>query len=128
MVKRPLCATASVALSGISGFCVTDGSCRGGVCPPAPQAARTMMLARKAKRCRFDRFTTVPSALRDTRRACPVLLLQWLQRVREAMDRQSYSCDAPVNIDGFRPLPVSSTADSVSGLNHRSPLPSQVLY
>ena len=119
MLKRPSRTTGSVVLSGANGFCATDCSRKGGVCPPAPQVPRIMMPAIKAVRCGLDRFITTPHVLGGPRRAQPARLLPCLQQVRVALRRQNHTCDPPVNTDGFRPLPVSSQADSISNSNHR---------
>ena len=115
MLKRPSRTTGSVALRSANGFCATDVSRKGGVCPPATQVPSTIMPARKAVRCELDPFTTIRRALGDSRRAQPAHLPPVLQRVGKAMHRQGHACDIPVNTDGFHPLPVSSQADSVSG-------------
>lgn len=59
MLKRPSRTTESVALRGAHGFCATDGSRKGGVCPPAPQVPRIIMPAINDVRCGLSRFTTV---------------------------------------------------------------------
>lgn len=103
------------ASKGARDSCATDESRKGGVCPPAWQAQTTRKPARKAVRGVIARFTTIPRALGTCGEHNQRIFHKACSESESRCTDKATHVTPPVSTDGFRPLPVSSLADSVSG-------------